>query len=244
MITTAAATDVIVTPLIRYDVSYVSGIQHTLEEKRIHEVIIGQQRDGQGIASATGLKSQKLLARCPQVIYMIHGMQPLNTIGKITVVCSDKAELEASFSVLMERITTIGKQLNCDVHYYSTETTLEAIRQYNLVNKGPGALFTVFDNWDDFLILSRDIRKEDLFIVICARPGNMSYHAGLSEVPRHLAKYFNGYNYLLMYPDLQNDFPTQPGQAERTGEILQKGISQLGKTGDKLIRNILRPGNQ
>jgi hypothetical protein len=62
-------------------------------------------------------------------------------------------------------------------------------------------------------------------------------------VPRHLAKYFNEYNYLLMYPDLQGDFSLQNSQTERTGEILQKGINQLGKTGDKLIRNILKPGN-
>jgi Kef-type K+ transport system membrane component KefB len=243
MITTAAATDVIVTPLIRYDVSYASGIQHTLEEKRIHEVIIGQQKSGQDISSVTGLKSQKLLARCPQIIYLIHGMQPLNTIGKITVVCSDRIELEASFPVLFERITTIGKQLNCDVHYYSTESTLASIEAYNQANKGPGARFTIFDTWDDFLILSRDVRTEDLFIVIGARPGNISYHPALAEVPRHLAKYFDGYNYLLMYPDLQADFSVQTGQTERTGEILQKGINQLGKTGDKLIRNILKPGN-
>lgn len=240
MMATAAATDVIVTPLIRYDVSYVSGIQHTLEEKKIHEVIIGQQKNGQDISSVTGLKSQELLARCPQIIYLIHGMQPLNTIGKITVVCSDRSEFEASFPVLIERITTIGKQLNCDVHYYSSKSTLDSIKAYSQANKGPEAQFTIFDNWDDFLILSRDIRTQDLFVVICARPGNISYHAALAEVPRHLAKYFDGYNYLLMYPDLQTDSSVQ---SERTGEILQKRINQLGRTGDKLIRNILKPGN-
>lgn len=243
MVATAAATEVIVSPLIRYDVSYSSGILHTLEEKRIHEVIIGQQKGQQLPGSVTGLKSQKLLARCPQIGYLIHGIQPLNTIGKITVVCSDKIELDASFPVLIERITTIGKQLNCDVHYYNTESSLASIKAYNQANKGPGAQFTVFDDWDDFLILSRDIRTEDLFVVLCARPGNISYHAALAEVPRHLAKYFDEYNYLLMYPDLRADFSTQPSQTERTGELLQKGIDQLGKTGDKIIRTILKPGN-
>ncbi|QRR00832.1 cation:proton antiporter [Dyadobacter sandarakinus] len=242
MVSTAAATDVIVSPLIRYDVSYLSGIQHTLEEKRIHEVIIGQQREKEGSDSATGLKSQELLARCQQVVYLIHGMQPLNTIGNITVVCSDRVELEASFPTLIERISTIGKQLNCDVHYYGTEDSLVSIQTYNQANKGPGAQFTQFDNWNDFLILSRDVRKEDLFVVICARAGNVSYHNALADVPRHLAKYFSEYNYLLMYPDLQSDF-LQTGQTERTGEMLQKGFTQIGKTGDKLIRNILKPGH-
>lgn len=117
MVATVAAADVIVSPLLRYHVNYSSGIQHILEEKRIHEVIIGQQKGQQVPGSVTGLKSQKLLARCPRIVYLIHGMQPLNTIGKITVVCSNKVELEASFPVLIERISTIGKQLNCDVHY-------------------------------------------------------------------------------------------------------------------------------
>nr|WP_295932891.1 cation:proton antiporter [uncultured Dyadobacter sp.] len=242
MVSTAAATDVIVSPLIRYDVSYVSGIQHTLEEKRIHEVIIGQQKGEKDHGSVTGLKSRTLLARCPQIVYLIHGMQPLSTIGNISVVCSDLLEMEASFPLLIERISTIGKQLNCDVHYHSTENTLASIRAYNQSNKGPGAQFTVFDNWNDFLILSRDVQKEDLFVVIGARPGNVSYHDALADVPGHLAKYFTEYNYLLMYPDLQTDF-LHPGRTERTGEILQKGISQIGKTGDKLIRNILKPGS-
>ena len=45
-----------------------------------------------------------------------------------------------------------------------------------------------------------------------------------------------------MYPDLRSDYTQSPSnEFERTGEFLQQGISQLGKTGDKLIKNILRP---
>jgi hypothetical protein len=143
---------------------------------------------------------------------------------------------------LMERINTISVQLNSNIHYYSSRETIRAIRQFNSKNKGPEVSFTVFDNWNDFLILSREVGKEDFFIVISARPGNVSYHSGLADVPRHLAKYFGAYNYLLMYPDLYSDFsPTQSIEFERTGELLQQGMSQLGKTGDKLIKNILRP---
>jgi Kef-type K+ transport system membrane component KefB len=240
MVVTAAATDVILTPLIRYDVNYVSGIQHTLEEKRIHEVIIGQQKHENDGRSATGLKSRNLLEKCTQIIYLIHGMQPLNTIRNMTIVCPDGSELEPSFPILQERITTIAKQLNCDIHYYSSESTLKMIKRQNQENKGPDAKFTVFDNWNDFLILARDVSKEDLFIVISARPGNSSYHNGLADVPRHLAKYFANYNYLLMYPDLRSDFSQNPSaEFERTGEFLQQGMTQLGKTGDKL-KNILR----
>ena len=243
MIVTAAATDIILTPLIRYDVNYVSGIQHTLEEKRIHEVIIGQEKSEDNHNSATGQKSQSLLTRCTQIIYLIHAMQPLNTIRNMTIVCPDHSHLEPSFPVLIERITAIAKQLNCDIQYYSSQATLKVIRMLNQDNKGPEAKFTVFDNWNDFLILSRDVRKEDFFIVISGRPGNASYHNGLADVPRHLAKYFSNYNYLLMYPDLRADFSQSPSnEFERTGDFLQQGMNQLGKTGDKLIKNILRPG--
>lgn len=242
MVTTAAATDVILTTLIRYDVNYVSGIQHTLEEKRIHEVIIGQDKNKYDGMSATGIKSQRLLNKCSQIIYLIHGAQPLNTINNMSVVCPDQAELEPSFPILLERITTISKQLNCDLHYYSTPRTLTAIKRMNVEYKGPEAKFTEFDNWNDFLILSRDIQADDFFVIMSARPGNVSYHNGLEEVPRYLAKYFGTYNYLLMYPELRSDYTvSQSNEFERTGEFLQQGISQLGKTGDKLIKNILRP---
>ncbi|WP_044198477.1 cation:proton antiporter [Dyadobacter tibetensis] len=242
MVATAAATDVILNTLIRYDVNFVSGIQHTLEEKRIHEVIIGQDKSKYDGYSATGIKSQRLLDRCSQIIYLIHGVQPLNTLHNMTVVCPDQADLEPSFIILMERITTIAQQLNCDIHYYSTSRTLEAVKRLNERMKGPEAIYTEFENWNDFLILSREVKAEDFFVIMSARPGNVSYHAGLEEVPRHLAKYFGKYNYLLMYPDQRSDFSQSPShEFERTGEFLQQGITQLGKTGDKLIKNILRP---
>ena len=243
MIATAAATDVILTPLIRYDVNFVSGIQHTLEEKKIDEFILGQDSTEYTGSSATGIKSQKLLDKCPQIIYLIHGTQPLNTIRNMTVVCSDKLEQEPSFHILLERVTTISRQLDCDIHFYSSPKTLDTIRNWQTENKGPEANYTTFDNWNDFLILSREVSTEDLFIVISARPGNASYHDGLNEVPRHLAKYFSSYNYLLIYPDLYAEYPhSQINEFERTGELLQQGMTQLGKTGDK-IKNILRPGN-
>jgi Kef-type K+ transport system membrane component KefB len=243
MIVTAAATDIIVTPLIRYDVNFVSGIQHTLEEKRIHEVILGQDTSEYDGISATGIKSQKLLDKCPQIIYLIHGKQPLNTIRNMTVVCSDNVELEPSFPILLERITTISRQLNSDIHFHSSANTFRTIKHIYEVSKGPEAKFTLFDDWNDFLILSREVETEDLFIVISARPGNVSYHNKLADVPRHLAKYFGRYNYLLMYPDLLSDYSkSQVNEFERTGELLQQGMTQLSKTGDKLIKNILRPG--
>lgn len=242
MVVTAAATDVILTPLIRYDVNYVSGIQHTLEEKRIHEIIIGQDNNQDPENSATGLKSQKLLDKCPQIIHLIHGMQPLNTIRNMSIVCPDKMEMEPSFTIILERISTISRQLNCDLHFYCTNRTINAIRHYLSETKGPEARHTLFDNWNDFLILSRDVKKEDLFIVISGRPGNVSFHPGLLEIPRHLAKYFNAYNYLLIYPDLQTDFNLHgASEFERTGEFIQQGMNQIGKTGDKLIKNILGP---
>lgn len=242
MVSIAAATDVILTPLIRYDVNFVSGIQHTLEEKRIHEVVLGQDSHELSGLSATGIKSQKLLDKCPQIVYLIHGMQPLNTVRNMTVVCSDKLEYEPSFQILMERVTTISKQLDSDIHFFSTKNTLKTINQYQQDNKGPDAKYTVFNNWSDFLILSREVQKEDLFIVISARPGNVSFHPKLNDVPRHLAKYFDRYNYLLIYPELQSEFSSSPiNEFERTGELFQQGISQLEKTGGKL-KNIWRPG--
>ena len=243
MVSIAAATDVILTPLIRYDVNFVSGIQHTLEEKRIHEVVIGQDSKETAALSATGTKSQKLLEKCPQIIYLIHGKQPLNTVRNMTVVCSDKLEYEPSFQILMERVSTISKQLDSDIHFFSTKNTLKTIDQYQLANKGPEAKYTVFNNWSDFLILSREVQMEDLFIIISARPGNVSFHSKLNDIPRHLAKYFDRYNYLLIYPELHSEFSSSPiNEFERTGELFQQGINQLEKTGGKL-KNIWNPGS-
>ncbi|CAN5775207.1 hypothetical protein BH24BAC1_BH24BAC1_25700 [soil metagenome] len=60
--------------------------------------------------------------------------------------------------------------------------------------------FVEFSDWDDFLIISRDLKPNDALIVVLSRPSGLSYNRAMDRVSRHLNKYFNQNNFILIYP--------------------------------------------
>ena len=60
--------------------------------------------------------------------------------------------------------------------------------------------FNEFNNWDDFLIMSREIKSDDTLWVVMSRRERLSYHANMSRIPNYLNKYFQSNSFVLVYP--------------------------------------------
>ena len=75
------------------------------------------------------------------------------------------------------------------IENYIKERNFEFTRKY--VNMG---------SWDDFIILSSNIREDDLFIVIYARKGSLSRTGDLESMPPYISKHFSNSNIVLVYP--------------------------------------------
>jgi len=50
------------------------------------------------------------------------------------------------------------------------------------------------------LILSRNLNKDDAFVVIMSRKPNLSYNTTMQNIPGYMNKYFNKNNVILIYP--------------------------------------------
>jgi hypothetical protein len=57
------------------------------------------------------------------------------------------------------------------------------------------------DDWEDVLIISRDLRIDDLLVVLSARKNTISYNKLFEKIPRQLSKYFQENSILLLYPE-------------------------------------------
>ena len=68
-----------------------------------------------------------------------------------------------------------------------------------------------FDNWDDFLIFSKQVQPNDLFLIVSSRPGHTSYVRQLARLPYYLATYFTENSFLLLFP---HQVPLEPGAPE------------------------------
>ncbi|MDE6077903.1 MAG: cation:proton antiporter, partial [Muribaculaceae bacterium] len=136
-----------------------------------------------------------------KMIIMSRCYIPVDTIYKLVVFAPDKAEYETGFQTWVERIGNLSSQLACKVIFMSSETTNEFIR--NILEYEKFSIrqeYRTVPGWDDFIVESREIGEEDLFIIIGARKDSISYTGEFENMPSFLSRNFARHNMVMIYP--------------------------------------------
>jgi len=81
-------------------------------------------------------------------------------------------------------VRTIAKEAALPLVWHAHLTTLGDIREHNT---GDATLHNVqhqpFNNWDYFLILSKQVPPNYLFFIVSSQPGHISYVRQLTRLP-------------------------------------------------------------
>lgn len=232
----AAATDTKLNELLRYDINIVNGITNSLKEQRITDLILGLNNE-KGISD--GFFSNLtlgILSKSNPTTLIYKPTQPFGTIKRHLVIVPDKAEKEIGFPFWIIKTWNIARNSGAKIVFYSSIDTQKVIRE--IQSKHPiECTFKEFSDWDDFLILSRDIEANDNLIVILSRKDKPSYTPSMQRIPSYLNKYFEGNSYILVYPmqvgvgetsmmDISNPTILEP---------IEK-LDEIGKTIAKIFR--------
>jgi Kef-type K+ transport system membrane component KefB len=227
---TAAATDIHLTELLRYDLNVVNGITSVIKEHRITDLVLGLHVKKGISESFLGNLTEGILAKSNINTMVYKPAQPVSTVKRHFIVMPENAEKEAGFPFWLLKVWNISRNTGAKLLFYGTENTLGFVRDIH--SKHPvEADFFEFDDWDDFLILSRDIKTDDNLIVVLSRKNQISYHSNMVNVPKYLNKYFRENSFILVYPMQVNE-----GQIKKTGlnypsllEPIEK-LDEIGKT--------------
>ncbi|WP_194778228.1 cation:proton antiporter [Pararhodonellum marinum] len=236
----ASATDNILTELIRYDSNVVNGITNVVKENKVTDIIMGLHRHAGISDSFLGNLTEGILSRCNATTMIYHNQQPINTIGRYLVVVPKNAEKEIGFLFWLLRIWNIGRNTGAAIQFYVQSETLDYIRQVQEKFQIEASFFD-FPDWEDFLILSRDLSKNDALVVVMSRKNGGSFDPVMDKLPKYLNKYFQNNNYILIYP-MQSDFDqkgyTAIGGTSLFNPLLNSVgmIDDFGKTVSKLFR--------
>ena len=99
----------------------------------------------------------------------------------------------------MNRVWNVLQNTRAKVVFYGSEDTLKAIKK--LFAKRAGEISYVnFSDWDDFLIVFRDVKADDSMWVIFSRKEGYSYDPVMPRIPGYLNKYFQSNSFILSYP--------------------------------------------
>ncbi|MEA4981350.1 MAG: cation:proton antiporter [Paludibacter sp.] len=232
----ASSADVQLNRLLRYDINVINGITGVIKEHNITDMILGIHV-ATGISSSfLGKLTEGILTKCNTTTFVYKSAQPISTIKRHIVIIPVNAEKEIGFPFWLAKIWNIPRNTGAKLVFYASEATSKIIRK--IQTKHPiEADFRLFDDWDDFLIISRDVRADDGLIVVLSREKKPSYQMNMQNIPNYLNKYFQPNNYMLVYPvqvgvddtesiDLNNPSMLEP--IEKLDE-LGKNIAKLFK---------------
>jgi hypothetical protein len=227
----AASTDNTLIPITRFDVNVSNGIIYTIREHNITDLIIGLHHLARQGENFFGPVAEKILNNTNETIFIYKPVQPVNTLKRIIVTVPPKAEYELGFLHWFHRLLNMSKETALPLHIYASRDTIKILQATNAKLSSPSAIeFREFNSWEDFLIFSREVKQDDLFIIVSSRKGYLSYIPELDKFPRFLVKYFEFNSYIILYPH-QAEVNTPAGlQAEEESvEVFKKKGSIVRK---------------
>ena len=238
-VTHAAAGGNTITPLSRYDVNVGNGIIYTIKEQNVTDVLIGLHHDAEK-ESFLGHKAEAILRRVLETVYIYKPLQPFNTLKRLLVAVPPKAELEPGFVHWVDKLFAIARRSGLPLFFYALQKTLSEIRNVAVSQPGaPSASYKEFADWQDLTLVTRELKDDDLFVIISSRQGYDSYNASLAELPEHLNAGFAKNGFIILYPSQLQAGINMADVQHVNGQLLDtisEKIEAIGETGKKLFR--------
>lgn len=223
--THAAATGNVLIPLTRYDVNISNGIIYTLKEQNITDLLIGLHHEANP-KNFLGPIAEQILKHTSETVFIYKAIQPFNTLKRLMVVITAKAELEPGFGHWFAKVTTIAKEAGLPLEFFGTYETIQELQDQQKAKRTEVKMqFHEFSHWDDFLIFSREIKKNDLLLIVSSRKGHVSYQPQLEKLPYYLSNYFSGNSFIMLYPQ-QLEHGLKMGQVQHVDSSLAETISE------------------
>ena len=232
----ASAVDVSMHKLLRYDVNTVNGITSIIKEHNITDLILGITEKKGMSESFIGNLTEGILTKSNITTFVYRATQPISTIKRHIVIIPKNAEFEIGFPFWLIKVWNIGRNSGATMEFYGYEKTLTLIREVH--KKHPiEAVFKTFEDWDDFLILSRDIKTDDNLIIILGRDKSLSYHSNMEKIPNYLQKYFHSNGFILIFP-MQAGILSYENENYINPSLLEpiEKLDEIGKTIARLFK--------
>lgn len=197
-----AGADIKVKKISRYDLNISSGICNVVKEKNISDVVLGMHSKATSYDSFFGNLTETLLDGINRMICVYKSTQPMSTIKRVVVATTPKCEFETGFTKWCNRIFTLTSQIGSELVIYCTKETQKLIAETAKAQKcNCKFTFHTLADWEDFLILSREVKENDLLVVVTARRQSISYTPLLEKLPRQLTQYFSDNSFIVLFPE-------------------------------------------
>ena len=205
-----------------------SGIKRVATEIFATEIIIGFALKSQFTDLLFGNIIKYIVENTCQAVWVCSISPNLNKRQKIVVVCPRYAEKEYGFNLWLSRVFRLANNLMVSCDFLSTPETFKHVKDFIQVNKIANAAKHIeFTDWNDFLSISAYIQPMDLVIIALPRNGGVSYKLNQESIPRQMAKNFENYDFILIYPNENDVNPGMMFTDDFDKSFIESGLNQL-----------------
>ena len=232
---TAAATDNMLHSLMRYDINVVNGIKNVVKEHKITDIVLGLRKASEISNTFLGELAEGVLAKCATTTLVYRPVQSLATVKRYIMLIPADAEKEVGFPYWLVRVWNLARNSGSKMLFYGNRAVLSILQEVK-AKHNVNAEFIEFTNWDDFLIISRDIHDDDALVVVMSRRNFPSYSKQMALIPTYMNKYFQNNNCVLVYP-VQLGIGEEEMSSFRTLSVIKHPESQdLGSVLGRLFK--------
>ncbi|MCO6484048.1 MAG: cation:proton antiporter [Flavobacteriales bacterium] len=239
----AAASETKLKVVTTIDHNVASGIVRMSREVMADIIVLGWPSKAGFFDRYLSDKLEVILQNVDKTVFVGHFEKPLVEHKRIVCAVPPLAEYEKGFEVWLAKVAQLAQELTVPLVVHCNAATGKAVMKCveRLKTTAPLSLVP-FEEWEDFLILSRSVRENDVFILVSARKGAASYINELDKVPPKLEKYFATNNRMVIYPQQYSDYQGIEDYSGISAEPLHIGIDAVQKIG-KTIGGLFRKDN-
>jgi len=232
----AASAEIAVNPITRIDLNVSKGIARAVEEKLITKVIIGWNGEVTAKRNIFGSILDQLLEDIDEMVMVCKISRPLNTFERIVVAVPPFAYLEAGFVESIRSIKLMAGQLGGNLVMITT------VERKKYLENAVGSIkpeleieYSIIDAWSELPAwVENNKRENDLFLLLSAREGSISWRPALDRLPRVISQKYPALSFITIYPSEVKQQPGDAGlQPAETG-ILRENRIKLNLGGNDL----------
>ena len=153
-------------------------------------------------------EAKQLIEGTGKASIVYHPAQPINTVSRLLVAVPRYAEKEHDFISCFGLVRRLSSQIGAKVVFYANADTQTALQAFcRRKGKFLRASYREMEDWEDVLMIAKQMRRDDMIIMIAARPSTPSYNPLFEHIPDMLNRFFNDHSYILVLPEQEAGRP-------------------------------------
>jgi Kef-type K+ transport system membrane component KefB/mannitol/fructose-specific phosphotransferase system IIA component (Ntr-type) len=198
----AASAETPVVPVTRIDFNVSKGITRAVNELRISNVVIGWNGEISTKQKIFGSILDRLLEEIDEMVMVCKIEDPVNTFERMVVAIPPLASLEVGFADAIRSLKLMAEQLGGDMVVVSTDEREQYVRsRVEKVKPEVPLEFRTIHSWIELPgWIDNNKEENDLFVMISAREGTLSWRPGLDRFPRVLSQRYPKLSFITVYP--------------------------------------------